>query len=140
LPNGNILVCEGREAFFFELDTNNNIVWEYASPISNADGTTYEQGTEIPPNNFAFRATKYGTDYEEFSLTDLSVYPNPTKDFINIESTMSIDKIEIYNISGSKIVEKRNSQRINLTNLERGVYFLKAYSNGNTVSKKILKQ
>ena len=44
LPNGNILICEGREGYFFEIDNNNNIVWEYITPISNADGTIYEQG------------------------------------------------------------------------------------------------
>ncbi|ARV09197.1 hypothetical protein BTO05_05915 [Winogradskyella sp. PC-19] len=170
LSNGNTLIMEGTKGRIFEVNPSDTILWEYFIPINVIDGTPQTQGTDPSSfSNGSFRATKYSESFAGFDGKDLtpsdpieinpdisscllalsdddvvlsttSIYPNPTQDFINIESTMSIDKVEIYNISGSKIVEKRNSQRINLTNLERGVYFLKIYSNGNTVSKKILKQ
>ncbi|RZN80257.1 MAG: T9SS type A sorting domain-containing protein [Winogradskyella sp.] len=169
LPNGNILVCEGREAFFFELDTNNNIVWEYASPISNADGTVYDQGDPIPPNNFAFRATKYSTSYsafdgrdltpgaplennpditscqsilsdEDFEVINVTLYPNPVQDYLNIEANVIIEKIEFYSISGAKILESSKIDNINISSLRKGVYFAKIYSGEKSMSKKIIKQ
>ncbi|MTE27961.1 aryl-sulfate sulfotransferase [Winogradskyella ouciana] len=166
LPNGNILICEGREAHFFEIDSNENVVWEYISPISNADGTVYEQGEPSPPNNFSFRATKFSPDYPAFIGRDLtpgdpleanpdltpcnnlsvsefensivSLYPNPTKNRIQINSTTVIDRVEIYNMMGSKIGET-SSKTIDLSNNSDGVYFLKIYSDTNMVSKKVIK-
>lgn len=168
LPNGNILICEGREGFFFEIDTNNNIVWEYASPVSNGDGTVYDQGDPIPPTNFAFRATKYSPDYSAFNgrdltpgppiennpditacqavlssdifeVVDFNIYPNPTNNYININTNNIIDKTEIYDITGSKILEPTNHNSISLISLDKGVYFIKIYSQGNSTTKKILK-
>ena len=168
LPNGNILICEGREARFFEIDVNNsnNIVWEYVSPISNADGTVYDQGDPLPPNNFAFRATKYAVDYPAFTGRDLtpglplegnpdltpcnnlsvsefensivSLYPNPTKDIIRINTTSNVEKVEIYNMMGSKIGET-SSKTIDLSNNADGVYFLRIYSDAQMISKKVIK-
>ena len=166
--NYQTVICEGREARFFEIDVNNgnNIVWEYVSPISNADGTVYDQGDPLPPNNFAFRATKYAVDYPAFTGRDLtpglplegnpdltpcnnlsvsefensivSLYPNPTKDIIRINTTSSVEKVEIYNMMGSKIGET-SSKTIDLSNNADGVYFLRIYSDAQMISKKVIK-
>lgn len=170
LSNGNILICEGREGFFFEIDSNNTIVWEYAVPISNSDGSIYDQGSPIPPNNFAFRATKYSLDYEAFEGRDLTnpdppiennpditdclnilsttdtnvlafkVYPNPVNDFIYIDSNANIDKIEIFNIEGSRINAETTTDLIDFRGLGAGVYFVRIFSDGKRVDRKIIKQ
>jgi hypothetical protein len=166
LPNGNILVCEGREAYFFELDENNDIVWEYQSPISNTDGTAYAQGGPAPINAFSFRALKYSLDYSAFTGRDLTpglpletnpdltpcnnlsvenfdatvvrIYPNPTSNSIQIKSTLQIDKIEVYNILGAKVSETQYSN-IDLSEQTNGIYFLRIYSESIFISKKVIK-
>lgn len=40
LPNGNTLICSGKDGRFFEVTTDNKIVWEYLNPY----------GGEIPPS------------------------------------------------------------------------------------------
>ena len=51
LPNDNIFICEGANGRFFEIDTNENIVWEYINPIgaskilSQGDGTNRKGNT-----------------------------------------------------------------------------------------------
>lgn len=60
------------------------------------------------------------------------IYPNPTKDFIYIETKETSLKIEIYDISGKIcLVQELNksTENINITNLSSGVYFLKATNN-----------
>jgi hypothetical protein len=169
LPNGNILVNQGREAIFFELDPANNIVWKYISPISNADGSSYPQGGSPPVNSFAFRAIKYDLDYPAFfgrTLTpgdpletnpnldgclnvlsvenmnnfQLTFYPNPTRNIINISFDYPIDRIEIYSLNGSRVKGIEGRNRVDLSELTKGVYFLKIETNGQQFTKKVIKQ
>jgi len=71
LPNGNILVCSGRQGYQFELTPQNEIVWEYITPL--LAGNPVEQGTELElNNNLTFRAFKYPVDYVAFDGKDLS--------------------------------------------------------------------
>lgn len=71
LPKGHMLICEGETGRFFEIDENENIVWEYISPVgaskvlSQGDDPT----TEI---NIVFRAIKYNADYKAFDGKDLT--------------------------------------------------------------------
>ncbi|MDG2139097.1 MAG: aryl-sulfate sulfotransferase [Flavobacteriales bacterium] len=49
LPNGNTLICDGAHGIFFEIDSTENIVWNYVNPIS-SNGPLV-QGNSIPLNN-----------------------------------------------------------------------------------------
>lgn len=168
LPNGNILVCEGREAIFFELDNDNNIVWEYLLPVSNADGTLYEQGDAPPVNAFSFRAIKYALDYEAFDGRDLtpgdtielnpdlspcqllgteednfinlSLYPNPSRDFITIRSANPITSISLFNMNGQLLSTQTGVNRIDLRPIENGIYFVQISNDLGTVTKKVIKK
>ena len=82
----------------------------------------------------------------------LSVYPNPTNGnaVIDIENLAAVNiEVTLINILGSKVMELysgavvSNYQSIdaNLTNLDKGIYFVRVNSNGNTIltDKLILK-
>jgi hypothetical protein len=60
LENGNTLICEGVSGRFFEIDTNETIVWEYLNPVN--DLGPQSQGTIISDNN-TFRCTRYAPNY-----------------------------------------------------------------------------
>lgn len=72
LPNGNTLICSGRQGYIFELDeTKEKIVWEYITPLNS--GNSVDQGTELElNNNLTFRAHKYSVDHQAFLGRDLS--------------------------------------------------------------------
>ena len=71
LPNGNILACSGRQGYQFELTPQNDIVWEYITPLKG--GAPVEQGTELElSDNLTFRSFRYPIDYEAFDGKDLS--------------------------------------------------------------------
>ncbi len=68
-----------------------------------------------------------------------SVYPNPTSDVINIKSEVSIDRIELYNTIGQLVMQnKDNTNRLNVNDLTSGVYILKIYSAGRSVSERVI--
>lgn len=64
LPNGNMLICSGPNANVFELDSADNVVWQYINPIQGGNVPT-SQGN-IPNANALFRAYRFGTDYPAF--------------------------------------------------------------------------
>ena len=47
LPNGNVLICNGQKAHFFEVDSTKNKVWEYFSPVSNNGIIPHPNGTLV---------------------------------------------------------------------------------------------
>lgn len=79
---------------------------------------------------------------EEILLSeDIRVYPNPANNSLNLNTNKKIKKIFIYNTSGQLVSEQilNNANRVNLTNLSKGIYFLKT-ENPNIKSIKIIKK
>lgn len=69
----------------------------------------------------------------------VNIYPNPTTNQLNISSSFSIDKIEIYNQLGS-LVFQSNSTVNDISTLETGIYLLKIMSkDGAIVAKRFIK-
>ncbi|WP_179335967.1 T9SS type A sorting domain-containing protein [Winogradskyella costae] len=76
------------------------------------------------------------------SLGDaISIYPNPVADVLNIESTVVIDKITIYDVNGRRIntLINNNNSTINVDDLSNGVYFLEIQSGINKMIKRFIK-
>ena len=75
----------------------------------------------------------------------ISIYPNPSKDFINVSiSNSEIKSIEIFNILGKKItsypLQNVSQTKVDVTNLPSGVYLLSLMDSSNkTTLKKIIK-
>jgi len=166
LPNGNTLICDGDSGFFFEIDINENIVWEYINPVTNLGAIS--QG-EIAHFNLVFRAHKFAQDYPAFSGRDLTpgdpielnfdisscqvlsvseynitnqlnIYPNPSLGSLNISTELPIDKVEIYDVFGKLLLKEFNTIHINIEKLNSGIYFVKIYSDSKIGTKKIIKK
>ena len=68
---------------------------------------------------------------------NLRVYPNPTNGYVNFN--MSLDVINVYDLSGKNVLKKTNSETINLENLKNGIYIIKVISDENYNVIKIIK-
>ena len=96
LPNGNTLVCVGRDGHFFELNPQGDIVWDYINPV--APSGPVSQGTNIN-NNSVFRAYRYGVDYPAFEGKDMTpgepIELNPLPSDCQIyDGPVSISKVD----------------------------------------------
>lgn len=76
---------------------------------------------------------------DETINNELLVYPNPTSDKLTIKTNYDIDKVELYNILGKKVMENANTQELNLNSLSNGVYMLQIYSGKTKLIKRIVK-
>lgn len=73
-------------------------------------------------------------------INNFKMTPNPAQDLLNISSSTPIENIEIYSLDGKLIQKKQfvspvNNQTIMLSNLSKGMYFIKVNS---TTSKKLI--
>ncbi|MUU79180.1 FG-GAP-like repeat-containing protein [Winogradskyella endarachnes] len=77
------------------------------------------------------------------TLLDLTVYPNPVEDELNIETTADItNKVAtVFDINGKRVLNlKLNTTSIDVSNLTSGVYFLRLESNGKIMKRKFIKK
>ena len=74
------------------------------------------------------------------NVVSYSVYPNPTADFIDVQSSATPTNIEIFTIDGRAIWQGTNT-RIDLSNFSKGVYMMKMnFANSKSVTQKIVKK
>lgn len=87
-------------------------------------------------------------DIERLSTNNLikdviTIYPNPVLDNLTIKSPNEIKFIEIYSITGEKVLQKivnNKSFNVNLSHLKPGNYILKVETNNSSEIKKIIKK
>jgi beta-glucanase (GH16 family) len=66
-------------------------------------------------------------------------FPNPTSDFVTITSNQSIEKIEIHDLLGNMVLNtSTNTNKVDVTNLSKGIYLITAYSGSEKSTKKII--
>ncbi len=65
-------------------------------------------------------------EIKKYDYKNYSIYPNPAKNLINIHSRDEpVYKVEIYNITGRKILEKHHENRISVQSLKSGMYYIR---------------
>ncbi|MEW4925188.1 T9SS type A sorting domain-containing protein [Algibacter sp. 2305UL17-15] len=73
-----------------------------------------------------------------FNKTSFKVYPNPASDVLNISSSNPIEKMEMYNVIGGKVMQSSNTKQFNIERLKSGIYLLKVFSTNGSATKKIV--
>ena len=175
LSNGNVLFCDGPAGTFKEITESGTTLWEYINPVSTAgiltQGTTpfsnnvfrctfypssysgfnnqlFSSPTIIENSNSVSSTCTLSTTIDEETIGEetIFVYPNPAKEFINVEFSGLNDEnisIEITDVFG-KTIEKLNEKNengmfnLNVSSLAAGYYVLKISSGNSVIQKKII--
>ncbi|MET3539262.1 T9SS type A sorting domain-containing protein [Chryseobacterium limigenitum] len=101
--------------------------------------TTYSLG--ILKDVISF--TNLGTSNPGIIKDDISIYPNPAQDVINIKSGKNYTKfkVTIYSAAGQLVLTSENKSSIDISGLTKGVYLLKIdQPNTPTIIKKVIKK
>ena len=80
---------------------------------------------------------------EQFSANEISIYPNPAKNVVNISANSEIKMVRVLDIAGKLVLTENalSNNSINVSNLKTGVYILNVIlANGNQSTKKLIKQ
>jgi VCBS repeat-containing protein len=148
-----------------DTDTENNILTAVlVSGVTNGTLTLNSNGTfiyvhngsETTSDSFTYNANDGTSNGNTVTVTitiskslsadsfekaiSVKAYPNPTNDIvvITIPKEFVLEKIELYNSLG-QFVAQYTTNTISLQNLAGGNYFLKIYTSGGNITKKIIK-
>jgi hypothetical protein len=128
------------------LRSQNSLVFNYDA----AGNLTQRNVIVVPPQPQPRMAqpTSKGTENKKdsSSVVSFSVFPNPTKEFLNIEGTLpeqsASAKLYLFNNNGQKMLEdvyEGKQKQIALSNLPAGLYYLEVKcSTKNSASYKIV--
>jgi len=79
----------------------------------------------------------------ESSLTadqDISIYPNPAIDFINVKGKAKITNVYIYDMSGIRMDAEMRNNKVNVQNLKTGTYMIGFKTDKGLITKKFSKR
>jgi hypothetical protein len=120
--------------FIFNLLENTTYFWSIEAV--NCAGTS-------TPTVWSF-TTETVLSVNENELDLFNVYPNPVKDIVRIETSLTIDSVKILNQLGQNVLTINNNRTINneidLSSLSNGLYFMKISSGNRSESIKIIKE
>lgn len=145
LRNGsNTLLVEGSTCYY-GTGTSNSILLANTNPVLETicvDNVAFAQANfpHIPTQTVFIDDCLLGTD--DFETSSISIYPNPTRDFITIASEEFISEIKVYNMLGELILKVdaiESSNTINLASFKSGVYFIGVSLEGDTRNFRIIK-
>jgi len=127
--------------------------FNFTAPQTNLILYVFKQARAVggasPPGN-----PNNASRMDDFSITpalsvndllkfNFSATPNPTKDYINLSASITIEKVEVYNLLGQQVKSvgiNSNETRMDVSSLSKGIYILKAYIEDASGSYKFIKE
>lgn len=74
-----------------------------------------------------------------FTQNKINIYPNPVSDILYFETNDSaVEKVILYDTLGRKVIEQNNIDNISVSELQKGNYILKIFSDKGMQTEKIM--
>lgn len=114
--------------------------------VNTTTGATTLVGTIVPTETLQFGWMSMfdpNLAVEDNGAIEFGLSPVPAGNYLDLDAAMNIDSIAIYNVLG-QIVYQQNlndtSVRLNISNLDAGVYILEVTGEGHRSAKRFIKQ
>ena len=120
-------------ANFFDDNNNFTQIGEFYYNFNSSESIPYEthiSASNLNSESYNLQQIECNPDYEFLSINsnetnnNIFVYPNPSINYINIDSNEEIWKLEIIQMSGEKINILPFSKKIDISFLSKGLYVL----------------
>ncbi len=108
-------------------------------------GNKYTNGLDnFRAYNRALTTAEITSLYDEYNalsiddnqvVKEFKLYPNPTQNNLHVSLSGELEKVEVYSITGKKILESREIS-FSVAHLSAGMYVLKVYTTDNRVETK----
>lgn len=131
--SGDITFVENGDSVFNEI-----LFVENYMNINLGSGTVNAYSQNDPSaNSFPFDSLSQN----EFSDIEnkITVFPNPTKDIVTIETNLNLIDVKIFNTTG-KLIHTYYDNTFHIRMLNSGMYILKINLEGTTISKRLIKE
>ena len=106
-----------------------------ADPTGGFSPTDVYEG-QTGTTSFSF-STLSINEYDELE-NSISIFPNPTHEYINISTALQLDKVELYDLLGKRVLDTLETSQIKINHLQTGIYLVKVYTEKGTMTKKVV--
>jgi len=110
---------------------------------SNMEFTVKSFAYETTPNTSILAGDTGTTGVNANEIASISVYPNPTKDWIHFDSPTPLKQVLVFDSTG-KLVKNINvdftAKNLDLSEISKGIYTVKFISDNRSSVKKIIKE
>ena len=136
------------DAAALKLDTTNWAICDVTGAIAPAVGAIVGGALDLTNSVYVdsivfdnIVPSALGTADFGYANNTISLYPNPTQEVLNISSSISITKIEVYDLLGKKVASNDNASNVNVSDLGKGAYIVKVVQeNGSVAAKQFIKE
>ena len=125
-------VANGNNAKITNFDTRNN---------SNLSCIQIDTGFSVPtdntwrkPSTASYSDNCANLSVNDFEVEGFKIYPNPASELLTIETNVSIDALKIYSVTGKLLNTVKNTNTINVSGLDSGIYFVSVVNKTGSVS------
>ena len=73
-------------------------------------------------------------------VLDVNIYPNPTTNYLFIEGNENPISISIYNLLGVEVISTKNTDKVDVSELHSGMYFIEINNDNEVLTRKFIKQ
>ncbi len=107
--------------------------------------TIFNQDLEPMPENIVFDLIipfEVVTSVVEEDEMEVSLFPNPTADFLQVSSQSILQQINVFDLTGRIVLERGlngNAERIDLSGLPAGTYIVRVSANDGEHTSKVIK-
>jgi len=92
-------------------------------------------------NGYPFLIIEHWSEINENLAQQIQIYPNPATSEIFIQSELQIEKVEVYSLTGGLLILENNfKEKISVSTLSSGIYFLKIHTKKGLTVRKIVKE
>ena len=80
----------------------------------------------------------YAIGIDERIQPELKLFPNPTTGKLKVDSEFNVQRIAVMSQSGTLIKEYYKGTELDLSNLPKGVYFIKVYTDKDLIMSAVI--
>ncbi|WP_412985414.1 FG-GAP-like repeat-containing protein [Pontimicrobium sp. IMCC45349] len=131
-------LSQNSSSEIFGLGTNTTIDYVKVTWLSGIQDVFFNVASNQTLNIVEGSSTLSMPSFINKSFVEL--YPNPVKDLLNVKSKYLIEQLNIYNIMGKKVLEKNNTNIVDLGELSSGVYIIKVRTSVSTSTHRFVKK
>ena len=144
--------CQKGNNYTLSLNETNLTTFSFVYLVDKITGKTIElkkdetytfnyEENDANINRFTLRFEKTALSVNENIENNINIYPNPANDIIYVQSNSVKSTYQISNISGKTVLSGKfdNNQKIDVSELSKGVYFISVNTKDNKIVKKIVK-
>jgi hypothetical protein len=121
-------------------ENNSEVSADYL--FTNPYGNAY-MNYEFPNNDGEYSVAQFTKNSGITKETNISIYPNPVKNSLNIDSKELIENIQVFNYLGSLVFEQKfnsNSVKLNTSDFIKGMYLIQINTTNGISTKRLVIQ